>query len=366
MGRFEREAGVHVGNCLARWNDDPKLARWLGKIRRRPDLRKDISDLSQELRGWQNHPWGCHESRESPGNGRDTYWVLFAESDALPSPAPTVPGGKAAPAPNATCPAWVHDQYVATGPDGKAYPTWHHLIDPVYWCYHRHEHGSNPAEFDSNKKPVFEYSASKHGMTEAHAGFKNHVFDSADGTRWMITHHFGTAGLARACVAFHTVDIAVKRVSTGELLADLHFMGDFGQAVVNSTHVPLTPPTCPDQAKLAADSVGVRMIPSQADGAITYEPWRVDLGKLILGFEGGFTINNPDAMVICNSSRCDQGVVTGETGSKRFFTVNRDSLGRLFAIAAGARTGEFYTDVMGGRSSVRVIPGRSASTSSLG
>jgi hypothetical protein len=291
---------------------------------------------------------GVYSPTDQPGNiTRDTYWILLAESDGLPSPAPIVPGGKAAPIPNETCPAWVHDQYVATGPDGATYPTWHHLIDPVYWCYHRHEHGSNPRWFGGGKKPVFEYTASKHGMTEAHAGFKNFVLDSEDGTRWMITHHFGTAGLARACSRFHTVDIAVKSIATGELLADLHFMGDFGMSIVNRTHVPLTPPTCPDQASLASDSHGVRMLPSAADGAVGYEPWRVDTSNLVFGFIASFTVNNPDAMVICNNSICDQPVVTGGSGSKRFFSPNGDADGNRFGIIAGEISGEFYTDVHG-------------------
>jgi hypothetical protein len=221
------------------------------------------------------------------------------------------------------------------------------LIDPVYWCYHRHEHGTNPKWFGGGKKPVFDYTASKHGMSEPHAGFKNYVLDSQDGTRWMITHHFGTAGLARACSRFHTVDIAVKSIATGELLADLHFMGDFGKSVVNSTGVSLTPPTCPDQATLAKDSHGIRKLPSKADGAMGYEPWRLSMPNSIVDFIASFTVNNPDAMVICNNSTCDQPVVTGGSGSKRFFTPNGDAYGNRFGIVAGKYSGEFYTDVHG-------------------
>jgi hypothetical protein len=278
---------------------------------------------------------------------RDTYWVLLAESDALPSPPPAVPGTLETPIANRTCPAWVHDQYVATGPDGKIYPTWHHQIDPVYWCYHRHEHGTNPKWFGGGIKPAFGFTAGVHGMPEPHAGFKTYVLDSDDGTRWMFTHHFGTAGLARACNRFHTVDIVVKRISTDEILADLHFMGDFGRSEVNRTHVALTPPTCPNQARDARESTGVRMLPSKSDDAVGYEPWRADLKHTVFGFIASFTFNTPDAMVICNNSTCDQPITTGGTGTRRHFSANGTSDGTRFGIIAGTHSGEFYTDVHG-------------------
>ena len=55
----------------------------------------------------------------------------MAEQGGVPSAPPSVPAGQATPVPNETCPAWVHDQYVTTGPDGRIYPTWHPQIDPV-------------------------------------------------------------------------------------------------------------------------------------------------------------------------------------------------------------------------------------------
>lgn len=292
---------------------------------------------------------GVYNPSDSPTAVRDTYWILFAEADGGPSPAPLVPAGREAPVPNATCPTWVHEQYTATGPDGVAYATWHHQIDPVYWCYHRHEHGTNPLWFASDKMPAFGYTAAKHGMTEPHTGFKNHVFDSQDGTRWMVTHHFGTAGIGRACNRFHTVDIAVRNIASGELLADLHLMGDFGKSVVNTTDVPYTPPACPTQASDAAGSSGIRKIPSQADGPTFYEPWRVDLKKTLFGFVGDFTINSPEGIVICNNSTCDQAVTTGKTGARHFFTPNLGPKGDYFSLVGGSNTGVFYTDPSGAK-----------------
>lgn len=282
-----------------------------------------------------------------PGNvTRDTYWVLLAEDNGTPSPEPPIPAGRERPRPNETCPSWVHDQYVAAGPDGKAYPTWHHQIDPVYWCYHRHEHGSDPQHFAPNHAPLFGYAAAAHGMNEAHEGFKTYVFGDGRSNRWMVTHHFGTAGLARVCNRFHTVAIAVRRASDNLLLADLHLMADFGRAVVNATQAPLTPPNCPNQAAeaLAAGSTGSRQLPVQAGGPVFYEPWRFDARGNVLGLTGTLTFNTPDGVVICNAAACDQPVATGQSGSARFLTPNDG-----FGLVADGNTGTFYTDARGKR-----------------
>jgi hypothetical protein len=139
----------------------------------------------------------------------------------------------------------------------------------------------------------------------------------------------------------------VQNIATGELLADLHFMGDFGKAVVNSTQKPLTPAACPTQAADATGSSGIRMIPSAADGAVGYEPWRVDLKKTLFGFIGDFTVNNPDGIVICDNATCNNPVGTGASGTFRFFTPNDSVRGEDFGLKAGTATGEFYTDVFG-------------------
>jgi hypothetical protein len=130
------------------------------------------------------------------------------------------------------------------------------------------------------------------------------------------------------------------------LLADLHFMGDFGRAVVNSTQEPLTPPSCPNQfAEAQADgSTGIRQLPAQSAGSVSYEPWRLDSRGNVLGLTGTFTNNNPDAIVICNTAVCDRPVVTGNSGSLRFFTPNDG-----FGLVAGGNTGTFYTDALGKR-----------------
>jgi len=106
-----------------------------------------------------------------------------------------------------------------------------------------------------NFHPVYGYTAAAMGESEPHAGFKSYVYDDRVGHRWLLTHHFGTGSIQRACVRFHTVDIAVADTARNMLLADLHLMGDFGKSVVNKTGEPLTPPGCPNQAD-EADAAG--------------------------------------------------------------------------------------------------------------
>jgi hypothetical protein len=280
----------------------------------------------------------------NPGDttSQPTYLVLFAESGGAPSPAPTIPAGKETPQPNAPCLSWVHDQYVTVGPDGKTYPTWHPQIDPVYWCYFGHEHGSDPALTGSSYKPAYGYSAAAAAQDEAHPGFKTYVFDDMVGHWWVITHHFGTASLKRACTRFHTVDIAVIDRATGERLTDFHQVGDFGQSVANKTGEALTPSACPDQASAPAaeGSNGIRMLPVETRDSIGYEPWRMDNSSNVLGLTvAGLTFNTPDAVVICNDIACDQPVATGSSGAFHFFTFTSG-----FGIKAGANSGTFYSD----------------------
>ena len=313
-----------------------------------PTFKKSIGSGRVDLGGLYNP--GQNGSR------RDGYWVLFSEADGSPSADPPVPGGQQVPVPNQTCPAWVHDSYVTTGPDGQTYKTWHNQIDPVYWCYFRHEHGSDPAHFDPDYTNAFGYTVAKHGMDEPHVGFKNITFKS-NGVLWWVMIHFGTGGLARACARFHSLDVAARDENSGELLADLHLMADYGAAVVNDGHAPLTPPTCPTQG--LADGTGRRTLPTVETGSVGYEAWMPDFVGTVIGLDGPLLINTIDPMVICNTVICDLPVTTGTTGTLRFLDANQ------FAIRAGNRnSGVFYTDPLGERSSTPATRTRCASSSS--
>jgi hypothetical protein len=333
------------------WRGGNPVPTWLSSWNRGGDVvltGKSVPTYVRAFPAGEVRLGGVYEPGSTSTVSRDTYLILLAEADGTPSKTPPVPAGKELPQPNQTCPAWVHAQYVTTGPDGKTYPTWHPQIDPVYWCYFRHEHGSDPSAFIPGYTPAYGYTASVAGVDEPHAGFKTYVLDDHAGHRWILTHHFGTSGLKRACVRFHTVDIAVADTASHQILADLHFMGDFGKSVAasaDSRDVPLTPPDCPNQATLAnADGTsGVRKIHVATRDTSGYEPWRIDDRRNILGLKpADLTFATGTAVVICNELTCDQPVTTGSKGEFRFLTFNSG-----FGITAGPNHGEFYCDVLG-------------------
>jgi hypothetical protein len=247
------------------------------------------------------------------GESKDLPWFVFCEANGSPSGEPITPAGLAVPVANQYCPAWVHDQYG----DG-----WHAQIDPVYWCYFGHEHGSDPAWFDpSYPPPVFNQTATMAGGSENHVGFKVYVFDDLNGRyRYRILHHFGTAGQARACAEFHTVEVVIKDLTTGAIVADVRFMGDYGESRNTDTNVPLTPSQCPDQAATSTGT-GVRLIPVGPTGT-GYEPWRFDQTGNVLGMLGGFTINTGDQITHCNDNACSAVTVRNDivSGTARFWT----------------------------------------------
>lgn len=289
---------------------------------------------------------GIYDTQNSFAN--QTYLVLLAEQNSTPSPEPTVPSGLEKPLANQPCPTWVHDQYTTTGPDGKTYATWHPQIDPVYWCYFGHEHGTNPDNFVKGYKVAYNYTATKQGHMhpgEGHVGFKTLVFDDAAGHTWLVTMHFGTGALSRVCNRFHSTDIAVRNTNSSEILADIHIMGDFGQAVEHNTSTLIQPPACPDQGVgvgTRGDGLGQRQIPVHTDGVDGYEPWVVGAKGNILGFKPGWHINTHDAQVICDTVTCANPYKTAGEGSRRFLA---DA--SLLGIVAGTNTGTFYTNAMG-------------------
>lgn len=269
---------------------------------------------------------------------RDTYLVLFGEANGTPTKAPAVPAGREAPQPNQTCPAWVHDQYVTTGPDGKTYPTWHPQIDPVYWCYFHHEHGSDP----SPHKPAFGYAGAQMDMSEPHPGFKVYKFASGDVTV-IATHHFGTANaVGAACTRFHGYEIAAYR--NGVLAGNVTLMADHGKSQHARTDTDLRPRNCPDQAAEAdADgSNGVRKFQVATMDPVGYEPWRIDFRKVVITRLASITINTHSRIADCNTLECFENVPTGDQGEFRAVQYAHG-----FGIQAGQYTGEFYSDVYG-------------------
>jgi hypothetical protein len=271
------------------------------------------------------HVLGGH--RHGVGGTGPVYWVLLAEAGGLPSGDP-MPGQ----APNAPC--GVH-------PTG-----WHHQIDPISWCYHGHEHGTDPASLGLSWMPTFGRASAAAGMVEGNVGFKEFGWVQ-NGVRWMIGMHQGTAGSARLCVRHHEIAVAAWDDASGALLCDLRFMADFGRAVSNQfIQSCVYHASCPD-ACTAPGSNGTRQIPVIADGITGYEPWRIHNGDgALLGLVNIFLFNTIDTVKICDergdgiSSFCDlvPGTINGATGTQRFYQ------GLNFGLLNPPLVGEFWTD----------------------
>jgi hypothetical protein len=215
---------------------------------------------------------------------------------ALPPTAvvPTAtPSGQQQPVAGQLCPDWVHDQYVATAPDGKAYRTWHPPTDARYGCWFGHEHGSDPSllpNIGAVGMPVFGYTSAQIGLTEPHVGYKVYVVDDRDrGIWWMLTFHQGTSGAARAFARFHTLDIAVVRASDGAVIANTHLMGDTGNAVRKcDMHGPIIP-----GSGTQGEGGAVKVIPTSDCATDVYESWAsfTHVGNLFT-FQGALDIDN--------------------------------------------------------------------------
>lgn len=134
------------------------------------------------------------------------------------------------------CPASVHERYVAAGPDGRLYPTWHPPFDRATGCYFDHEHGSDPHSyvgFGHSGMPLFGYTSHQAEMVEPHKGYKVFVTNNdLNGHAWMILLNQETGDPGRTLAQFHTVDWHISTLA-GEALVDIHVLGDFGFAIQN-------------------------------------------------------------------------------------------------------------------------------------
>lgn len=337
--------------------DGPKLASWLSDW----DEGAEVGGERTFTKFFAAGPvaLGAIEGLEN-----DPYTVLFAEADGTPSLTPTVPEGLELPQPNAPCPSWVHDRYLARGFDGKMYRTWHPQIDPVYWCYLRHSHGSDPALFAGDSPVTFDYYADKGHRVEPHEGFKVFVVNT-DTYSMRYTVHLGSSEAGRICARVHTYDIALAEQRTGEMLADLRLKSDFGITLVvdeGSSYYRLRNPDCSDMSTLPETMGGRIRIPiAGTDG---YESWSPSMPADVLGISNPpvFVIDNPITKVAVardsdGSVKVDEGGAatyldvenTGQAGERLWMSFPGADVGRGFAVRAAeaAATGEFYTDYRG-------------------
>ena len=364
--RLSREAKVGVI-----WNATP-LPGWLSGWQKGSDVKLGNNTASTY---WKNFPAGDHRlGGMYNANGR-MYQVLFAEADGTPSKAPSVPGGFEVPKPNAACPAWVHDQYTVQGFDGKTYPTWHPQVDPVYWCYFSHEHGSRPAQFpqvasliqNGEMKIAFDYPIRTALATEKAAcqnchlqklgrevkesrnfTFKLFALDR-DGYLWISQAQMGSGDVSRLCVRHHQYDFWVVNKASGELVASLHYVADTGQARNNAfDEKPYRPVLCPEQADL--NVTRFRRIPSyDSSGGLGpggYETWQFEFPHT-LGFVGHrvYATDNPQARCAygknadgtwsCNST--PPSPVPTDMGENRWFVSFGDD-------ASGGASSQFGVD----------------------
>jgi hypothetical protein len=320
-----------------------------------------------------------------------SYITLFAESDGKASVYPglptNAPAGAAQPKPNDTCPAWLDNLYVATGPDGQTYKSWHPQIDPVYHCYFRHEHGSDPALIGL---PGFalEYVARQfNNQAEIHEGFKGiAIRDEEKKLGWYINIHAETHDLHRVCTRKHTVVVIATDLTKSypdNLLAMVGYKGDFGASQSNRELAGNTMTinnvtgfeNCPDQAAIVneiknkdGDPVFFKRIRVEnlGDGKLDnggYEQWdgglTAELGISVAGWFGGserpkfgIDIRNPSttcADLTCSTTKTNDG----SHGDERTFFVPDMKLEYNALIRTkdtsngGAADGVFYTDVYG-------------------
>lgn len=247
------------------------------------------------------------------------------------------------------CSQSIHDSYKTTGPDGRSYLTWHPQIDFNNHCYFDHEHGSNLATLWPNgPKPLYGYTMPE----ESHSGFKTYVIDLDRTHRAMITHHFGTANAVKAvCTRFHTFDLVIIDSVYGEVLANVHMMGDFGKPVVNETGELIKNP-CVDPA---IGSNGVRQFPISNLRNVGYEPWRLHRDHSIdynpkanaFGFDSGAIIfNTRNPKTACDNITCtlaiqrtDPSFYTQSNGTVRTVEIPYHTFG-----FTGAVSGTFVVD----------------------
>ena len=311
----------------------------------------------------------------APGEDKDAYTVLFAEADGQPSAPPPLPTGIGEgerPVPNESCPDWVDNLYLANGPDGLLYESWHPQIDPVYWCYFDHEHGSDPSLIGYG--PAFRYVADKNfGQNEQHEGFKGYAIhnvetETGQSYHWYFNIHSTTSAISRTCARQHTVVVAVIDANTGDLVAELGYKGDYGAVRSNQGEHPLIQPafsgTCPNQQGIANEldasgddfvkRVRVANVSGMSNGG--YETWRGGLHST-LGFDysgsSGLSLDIRNPMTSCDTLSCNGAISTGENATRRSIFFNRITLDgdadtvRLLDLADGVRDGVFYTDPYG-------------------
>ena len=339
------------------WRDDLPLPSWLsgwsegGTVAIDGDLHpvyeRDFAAGPVEL-----------GSVEYSNDWREMYLILLAESDGNPTATPPTPDGFTPVNPNTQCPAWVHDLHTTIGPDGAEYHTWHPAIDPVYWCYFGHEHGSDPSVIPGSPMIAYEYVASNVPQNEPNMGFKEFIFKDMTGNYWVrFIIHAGTASDRRVCAQFHTLYVSVYD-SAGNEKFGVGFKADYGAAFSTSDggDKVLTPSDCGYSMPALAnqvDSLQKRRI-NVGSGSNNYETWdsREETPQVLnlgmIQFDHGFDIRNP--MSHCNGITCNSVTVRDpekENSTQRTLLMASWRSDFEFDADHALGSGEYFTDAYG-------------------
>jgi len=298
-------------------------------------------------------------SVEYTGDWREMYLVLLAEEGSAPSPKPPAPEGFTAAEANRPCPSWVHDLHTTVGPDGATYATWHPQVDPVYWCYFGHEHGSNPDLIPGSPKVPYGYVAAKLGEDEPNVGFKEFIFQDMAKEYWVrFVVHAGTASHRRVCARLHTLHVEVYDLA-GTQQYSAAFKADYGfaEATSDGGDGPLTPSNCGySMPALAAElDAALSHVPSRSinvgSESNNYERWdaRVETTATfnlgMVEFDHEFDIRDP--MSHCGSMTCDSVVVRDpddDNATRRTISMASWRADFVFDADHALATGEYFTD----------------------
>ena len=176
--------------------------------------------------------------------------------------------------PNEPCPKWLHDLYIVPTRDmiearrqrePLYWRTWHPMVDPIYWCYFDHEHGSYPGKY----LPMLGYTAWKtfdpstpdKRQVETNEGFKVFSIPLHSQEKYVIiTVHMHGALARRFSERHHTMIFAVLN-RRWKIELELHMKADFGFGAAftkRGVTVPLNKEQAALRKKLLTQKMGHR------------------------------------------------------------------------------------------------------------
>lgn len=325
---------------------------------------------------WKTLPAGEHWLGSNESKSDYPYALLFAEADGRPSAAPASPAGYEVPQPNRPAPAWLHpNRPKILGWDGNLYPTWHPQIDPVYWCYYGHEHGSCPwghpvakAALDAGVfKPAVGYVATKAGQINSQnyttKGYKWFWYEK-DGYLHVFVINFWT-GREKITQRWAEYGYWIFSTTPGlapqqALKAELHWLADTGPrlnaSIGNNLYYHLA--DFPENLSIPMDdTTGRTRIPLSDHSG--YETHQFTFPRE-LGFNGpmrAYNVDNPSQ--VCTPTQDAQGSWTCEGLAQRGFADWSDNRwfikpdndfpdgGVIVDASKALATGVFYTDPFG-------------------